>query len=74
MPGPKPLQVTLNDKQRDFLEHLVRRQTSPQRLVRRAKTILHAAAGKYLYTIIFIRSGTEHDTLGAVACLPMGKI
>ncbi len=45
MPGPKPLQVTLNDTQRDFLEHLVRRQTSPQRLVRRAKTILHAAAG-----------------------------
>jgi transposase len=45
MPGPKPLQVTLNDTQRAFLEHLVRRQTSPQRLVRRATTILHAAAG-----------------------------
>ena len=45
MPGPKPLQVRLNDKQHGFLEHLVRRQTSPQRLVRRAKTILYAAAG-----------------------------
>ncbi len=45
MPGPKPLQVTLNAKQHDFLEHFVRRQTSPQRLVRRAKTILYAAAG-----------------------------
>jgi putative transposase len=45
MPGPKPLHVTLNDTQRDFLEHLVRRQTSPQRLVRRAKTILYAAEG-----------------------------
>jgi putative transposase len=45
MPGPKPLQVTLHDTPRDCLDHLVRRQTSPQRLVRRAKTLLSAAAG-----------------------------
>jgi putative transposase len=45
MPGPKPLCVTLSDKQRSLLEHLIRRQTSPQRLVRRAKMILAAADG-----------------------------
>ena len=45
MPGPKPLCVTLSDKQRGLLESLIRRQTSLQRLVRRAKTILAAAAG-----------------------------
>jgi hypothetical protein len=45
MPGPKPLYVTLSDKQRRLLEHLMRRQTSPQRLVRRAKTIFAAADG-----------------------------
>lgn len=45
MPGPKPLCVTLSDKQRGLLEHLLRRQTSRQRLVRRAKTILAAADG-----------------------------
>ena len=45
MPGPHPLQVTLNDKQRDLLERLARRQTSPQRLVRRANTLLCAADG-----------------------------
>jgi len=45
MPGPKPLCVTLSDTQRGLLEHLMRRQTSPQRLVRRAKTILAAADG-----------------------------
>ena len=45
MPGPKPLCVTLSDKQRGLLAHLSRRQTSPQRLVRRAKTILAAADG-----------------------------
>jgi putative transposase len=45
MPGPKPLCVTLSDKQRGRLDHLLRRQTSRQRLVRRAKTILAAADG-----------------------------
>lgn len=45
MPGPKPLSVTLSEKQRALLEHLSRRQTSPQRLVRRVNTILAAADG-----------------------------
>jgi transposase len=45
MPGPKPFCVTLSDKQREILEHLIRRQTSSQRLIRRAKTVLAAANG-----------------------------
>ena len=45
MPGPKPLSVTLSEKQRGLLEHLSRRQTSPHRLVRRVQTILAAAEG-----------------------------
>ena len=45
MPGPKPLSLTLSDTQRALLQRLVRRQTSPQRLVWRAQTILAAAEG-----------------------------
>jgi putative transposase len=37
--------VTLSDKQQEILEHLIRRQTSSQRLIRRAKTVLAAADG-----------------------------
>jgi putative transposase len=46
MPGPKPLSVILSEKQRALLERLKRRQTSPQRLVRRVDTILAAADGE----------------------------
>jgi putative transposase len=45
MPGPQPCRVVLSDKQQELLKRLCRRQTSPQRLVRRAKTILLAAEG-----------------------------
>lgn len=45
MPGPHPCPVILSDKQQELLKRLCRRQTSPQRLVRRAKTILLAAEG-----------------------------
>lgn len=45
MPGPQPRSVVLSDKQQELLKRLCRRQTSPQRLVRRAKTILLAAEG-----------------------------
>jgi putative transposase len=46
MPGPKPYTLTLSDRQQVVLQSLVRRQTSPQRLVYRAKVILAAAAGQ----------------------------
>jgi putative transposase len=46
MPGPKPYALTLSDRQQVVLQSLVRRQTSPQRLVSRAKVILAAAAGQ----------------------------
>jgi len=45
MPGPKPLAVTLSEKQHALLEHLSRRQTSSQRLGRRVNTILSASDG-----------------------------
>ncbi len=45
MRGPKPPPILLTDRQRAILERLTRRQTSPQRLVRRAHVILAAAAG-----------------------------
>ncbi|MHC4073028.1 MAG: IS630 family transposase [Planctomycetota bacterium] len=45
MPGPKPLSLTLSDKQQLLLNRLVQRHTSPQRLVHRAKMILGAANG-----------------------------
>jgi putative transposase len=43
--GPKPPLILLTDRQRAVLERLTRRETSPQRLVRRAHIILAAAAG-----------------------------
>lgn len=45
MPGPHPCPVILSDKQQELLKRLCRRQTSPRRLGRRAKTILLAAEG-----------------------------
>lgn len=46
MPGPKPLQVTATERQKDLLETIVRRQKSEQRLVRRARIVLLAAQGQ----------------------------
>ena len=46
MSGPRPPKVSLTAGQRAILERLVRRATSPQRLVRRASIILAAAAGR----------------------------
>jgi len=54
--------VTLSDKQRGLLEHLIRRQTSPQRLVRRAKTILAAADGASNESIA-ARFGLDRNTV-----------
>ncbi len=45
MRGPKPTPVSLTERQRAVLEHVTRRQTSPQQLVRRAHIILLAATG-----------------------------
>lgn len=44
MRGPTPPAVTLSDRLRGVLEHLARRQTSSQRLVRRLQIVLAAAA------------------------------
>jgi putative transposase len=62
MPGPKPLSVTLSEKQRALLEQLRRRQTSPQRLVRRVNTILAAADGDNNESIAQ-RLGLDRDTV-----------
>jgi transposase len=61
MPGPKPFCVTLSDKQRELLEHLMRRQRSAQRLVRRAKTILAAADGSSNESIA-VQLGIDRNT------------
>ena len=45
MSGPKPTSVELTDEQRQILERLVRRETSPQRLVRRSRIVLEASNG-----------------------------
>ena len=45
MRGPTPPAVILSDRLRGVLEHLARRQTSSQRLVRRLHIVLAAAAG-----------------------------
>lgn len=43
MPGPKSKEIELTTRQRETLNHLIRRQNSSQQLVRRAKIILAAA-------------------------------
>ncbi len=45
MPGPQPTPIELTCRQRETLERLARRETSPQRLVRRCNIVLEAAKG-----------------------------
>jgi len=45
MPGPEPTSIELSVRQREILERSVRRETNPQRLVRRCKIVLEAADG-----------------------------
>ena len=45
MPGPAPRRITVSARQRRVLERIIRRETSPQHLVRRAKIVLAAADG-----------------------------
>ena len=45
MPHPQATLLHVSPSQQDILQHLVRRSTSPQRLVSRARIILAAAAG-----------------------------
>jgi putative transposase len=45
MPGPEPTSIGLRARQREILERLARRETSPQRLVRRCKIVLQAVDG-----------------------------
>lgn len=43
MPGPKAKAITVTARQREALNQIIRRHSSPQQLVRRAKIILAAA-------------------------------
>ena len=45
MPDPRATPLHVSAQQQEVLQHLVRRATSPQRLVRRGKIILAAVAG-----------------------------
>ena len=51
MPGPKALKIELTDAEREHLEKTVRKQTAPQRQVRRSKIVLMAAALGVLVTV-----------------------
>jgi putative transposase len=46
MRGPKPVAVVLTDEQRDALEALLRRHSTPQQVASRAQIILDAAEGR----------------------------
>ena len=46
MPGPKPVRIELEQQTRERLEDLIRRYSTPQQLVVRARIILVAADGK----------------------------
>ena len=63
MPGPKPPAIKLTPRQQTILEQIVRRQTNPQRLVRRAKTVLNAATGAN-NTQVARRLDLDPDTVG----------
>src|SRR5262245_6624926 len=45
MPGPAPQPIAVTGRQRRVVERIVRRDTSPQRQVRRARIVLAAAEG-----------------------------
>ena len=45
MPGPQPTPIEMTVRQGEILERLARRETSPQRLVRRCTIVLEAAGG-----------------------------
>jgi hypothetical protein len=44
--GPKPAELQLSEEERDELEALVQRHSSPQQLAKRERMILGAAEGK----------------------------
>ena len=43
--GPQPVNIMVTQKQKEILESIIRRQTNPQNLVRRARIILIIASG-----------------------------
>jgi FixJ family two-component response regulator len=45
MPDPRAAPLHVSQQQQEVLQHLVRRATCPQRLVRRGRIILSAVAG-----------------------------
>lgn len=61
MCGPHPPSIILTSRQRAALEHVVRRATSPQRTVRRARIILMAADGANNQQIA-VRLGMDRET------------
>ncbi len=62
MPDPRATPLNVSPLQQEVLHHLVRRSTSAQRLVRRGKIILAAAAG-FSNTKITQDLHVDHDTV-----------
>lgn len=48
MPGPKPIQITLTDTEREGLERLIHRHSTAQQKVIRARIILLASQGRII--------------------------
>jgi hypothetical protein len=46
MRGPKPLEVTLSEAERQALDSIIRRHSTPQQLAARARIIVQAADGQ----------------------------
>jgi putative transposase len=46
MPGPKPPEIRLSDEERQGLEKLIRRHSTPQQIALRGRIVLAAADGK----------------------------
>ncbi len=63
MRGPQPPPVALSARLRRVLEHLARRQTSSQRLVRRLQIVLAAAEGQ-TNEAIARQCGVDRGTVG----------
>ena len=65
MPGPKPSAINLNDLERQGLELLVRRYTTGQQKVIRARIVLLASTGKNNREIA---KGLQRNNLGGHLC------
>ncbi len=80
MPGPRPVEIELDESARQGLNELIRRHSTPQQLVARARIILRATEGKN-HTQIAQELGVSVDMARlwrnrwhSVAALPLDEL